>query len=142
MRPILTKITVYLMLAVVFTVSTGMGFVEHTCLMKDQRTVALEKRKGCCADKKACDHKQAQDQQTVSKKPCCEDRTVYVHVDFEAFGQKVKYVFATLAATLVQHFVAFVQSFANTDEAAFQSGNSSPPLSGRDLLVRKSTFQI
>ena len=142
MRPLLTKITAYLMLSVVFTVSTGMGFVEHTCLMKDQRTVAFEKKKGCCANKNTCDHKKAQSRQTVSKQPCCEDKTVYVHVDFEAFGQKAKYVFATLAATLVQRLVAFVQSLANSDETALQSGDSSPPVSGRDLLVRKSTFQI
>lgn len=130
------------MLAVVFTVSTGMGFVEHSCQMKGEKAISFSKTKSCCDSKKACHKATPEEQTNIKKSPCCQDKTVYVHIDFANYAQKInKFVNNTLA-TLVHNLVTVVKSFLHKEETACHYTNTSPPQTGRDTLTKKCTLQI
>ena len=142
MRLFRSRILAFLMLATALTFSTGMGLVQHTCLMKDETTVSLTKRKSCCAEKKDCLHTTKASQTAVKKPVCCADETLYIQVDFAGFGQKLTHLLGDACTALSQVFYNFVRAFADPGKTAFHYTNSSPPLSGRDRLAAHCTYLI
>ncbi len=129
------------MLGVIFTVSTGMGFVEHSCQMKTEKVIAFAKKKSCCDSKKSCHKGTSSSRTTVKKSACCEDKTVYVHVDLASYSQKIQKFLSHAFTAIVQHFLVLIRPFQNKQEAC-EYTNTSPPQTGRDTLIQKRTLQI
>jgi len=145
MRLFRSKIIAFLLLLVIPVAGNGMGLVEHSCLMNDSTTLSFEKKKGCCERKAKKDcHQTTSTQQSAKwqKTPCCQDQTLVVHIDFAGFSQKLTTFLADLSTTISQTFVTLVRSFVLQKEATLQHSNSSPPLSGRDILTRHCTYRI
>ena len=142
MRLFRSRILAFLMLATALTFSTGMGLVQHTCLMKDETTVSLTEKKGCCTEKKDCPHNTKASQTAVKKPVCCADETLYIQVDFAGFGQNLTHLLGDACTALSQVFYNFVRAFADPGKTAFHYTNSSPPLSGRDRLAAHCTYLI
>ncbi len=141
MRAFRSKLLAFFLLAVVVTFNTGMGFVEHSCLAEDEITISLQK-KSCCSNKKSCIHPIQTPQTTLKKAACCEDKTIYVHVDFTGYAQKIGKFFTGAYVTTIQYVTHFIESFLRRAKIVFHYTNSSPPLSGRDILTQNCTLLV
>jgi hypothetical protein len=142
MKAIRSRIFAFLMIGVVLTLSTGMGLVEHTCLMSGKKTASAEHRKGCCAKKstKAASH--AGDEATIKADNCCEVETQYIHVDFVSFQEKFAKLFANLYAMVAEKLVDVFNALVGKSDTACSYTNSSPPLAGRALLTRHCILNV
>lgn len=142
MKAIRSRIFAFLMIGVVLTLSTGMGLVEHTCLMSGKKTSSTEHRKGCCAKKVAKAAAQSKDGATVKADNCCEVETQYIHVDFVSFGEKLAKAFAGLYAMIAERLVDVFNALVDKSDTACSYTNSSPPLAGRTLLAKHCILNV
>ncbi len=142
MKAIRSRIFAFLMIGVVLTLSTGMGLVEHTCLMSGKKTAAAEHRKGCCAKKSTKTASRAGDEATVKADNCCEVETQYLHVDFVSFQEKFAKLFAGLYAMVAEKLVHVFNALVSKSDTACSYTNSSPPLAGRTLLARHCILNV
>jgi hypothetical protein len=142
MKAIRSRMFAFLMIGVVLTLSTGMGLVEHTCLMSGKKATSTEHRKGCCAKKtpKAASH--AGNEVTVKADNCCEVETQYIHIDFVSFQEKFTKLFANLYAMVAGKLVDVFNALASKSDTACSYTNSSPPLAGRTLLARHCILNV
>ncbi len=128
------------MLGVIFTVSTGMGFIEHSCQFKDEKAIVFSKKKNCCAAKKSSS--EASSTTTLKKTACCEDKNIYIHVDLAGYSQKLQKFLSHSFTAVISKVLIWVYQVPVTKEEACQYGNSSPPKTGRETLAKKRTLQI
>ncbi|MDJ1494698.1 hypothetical protein QNI19_17300 [Cytophagaceae bacterium DM2B3-1] len=142
MRLLIHKIVAFFMLGVIFTVSTGMGFIEHSCQMKEEKVIVLSKKKSCCSAKTSCEQPTSQSQTTFKKPACCEDKTVYLHIDLAGYSQKLTKFISLAFTAVVQNFFTLVHKLVINEEEACGYTNTSPPQTGRDTLTKKRTLQI
>lgn len=139
MRLSVQKIVSFFMLGVIFTVSTGMGFVEHSCQMTDDTAIVFSKKKSCCAAKKA---KSTCSQATFKKSSCCEDKNIYVHIDMAGYSHKIQKFLSSTFIAAIHNFFTWATTLWIPKEETCQYGNSSPPKTGRETLTKKRTLQI
>jgi hypothetical protein len=142
MKAIRSRIFAFLMIGVVLTLSTGMGLVEHTCLMSGKKATSTEHRKGCCAKKstKAASH--AKDGATVKADNCCEVETQYIHIDFVSFQEKFAKLLANLYVMIAEKLVNVFNALVDKSDTACSYTNSSPPLAGRVLLAKHCILNV
>jgi hypothetical protein len=142
MKAIRSRMFAFLMIGVVLTLSTGMGLVEHTCLMSGKKATSAEHRKGCCAKKPAKAASHAGNEATVKADNCCEVETQYIHIDFVSFQEKFAKLFANLYAMVAGKLVDVFNALASKSDTACSYTNSSPPLAGRTLLARHCILNV
>jgi hypothetical protein len=140
MRLFVQKIVSFFMLGVIFTVSTGMGFIEHSCQFKDEKAIVFSKKQSCCAKKVTS--QAASSGTTVKKSACCEDKNIYVHVDLAGYSQKIQKFISNVFIAITHKVFIWTQAIWFSKEEACQYTNCSPPQTGRDTLTKKSTLQI
>jgi hypothetical protein len=142
MKAIRSRIFAFLMIGVVLTLSTGMGLVEHTCLMSGKKASFTEHRKGCCAKKTGKAASRAGNGATVKADNCCEVETQYIHVDFVSFQEKFAKLFAGLYAMVAEKLVHVFNALVEKSDTACSYTDSSPPLAGRTLLTRHCILNV
>ena len=142
MKAIRSRMFAFLMIGVVLTLSTGMGLVEHTCLMSGKKATSAEHRKGCCAKKTGQSTSKAGNEATVKADNCCEVETQYIHIDFVSFQEKFAKLFASLYAMLAQTLGHVFNALVEKSDTALSYTNSSPPLAGRTLLTRHCILNV
>ena len=140
MRLAVQKIVSFFMLGVIFTVSTGMGFIEHSCQFKDEKAIVFSKKKTCCAARKSTD--QTSSRTTVKKTACCEDKNIYVHIDLAGYSQKIQKFISNVFVAVTHKVFIWTNAVFFSKEEACQYTNCSPPQTGRDTLTKKRTLQI
>ncbi len=87
--------TLHLILAIhVLLSSTGLTVFEHLCQMKGRTVSIFTQPKGCCklknSDKASCclHEKETQDE-SFSRKPCCEDKSQLLKSNIDGAVQKI-----------------------------------------------------
>jgi len=144
MRGKLRHIVVLAMAFSVLTGSVGMAATQRFCAMLGMAAspAAADKmeKMGCCSkrEKPGCP-----DSPKLEKKNCCSVSTTYNKLEVESALKFSKVELLALPAAIANPFplppVAFTVSTAST--WPFYS-DTSPPLGGRDLLLRLSILNI
>lgn len=142
MKAIRSRIFAFLMIGVVLTFNTGMGLVEHTCLMNGKKAMATERRAGCCAKKSTAAATGQHESATLQADDCCEVETHYIQVDFVSLQEKFSKLFANLYFIVAEKLVDVFNALLNKSETACSYTNSSPPLAGRTLLANYCTLIV
>jgi hypothetical protein len=91
--------TLHLILALhVLLSSTGITVFEHLCQMKGRTVSIFTQPKGCCkhvilkkglCEKKGCSTSATKPHITLSKKPCCQDKTQVLKSNIDGAIQKI-----------------------------------------------------
>ena len=136
MKAICSRMFSFLMIGVVLTLSTGMGLVEHTCLMSGKKNTSSEHRQGCCAKKSTKATSQAEGGATIKADNCCEVETQYIRVDFISFQQKFTKLLSHLYVVFAEQLMDVFNALISKSDTACSYTNSSPPLAGRTLLTK------
>lgn len=142
MKAIRSRLFAFLMIGVVLTFNTGMGLVEHTCLMSGKKTMSDEHRKGCCSKKSAQSASAMGEEATLKADNCCEVDTHYIQVDFVSLQEKFSKLFAYLYFIVAEKLVNVFNALLDKSETACSYTNSSPPLAGRTLLAKHCTLLV
>ncbi len=142
MKAIRSRIFAFLMIGVVLTFNTGMGLVEHTCLMSGKKTISDKHRKGCCSKKPVRTPAEQEEEATIKADNCCEVDTHYIQVDFVSLQEKFSKLFANLYFIIAEKLVDVFNALLEKSETACSYTNSSPPLAGRTLLAKHCTLIV
>jgi hypothetical protein len=139
MKVVFTKVFTFFLIGVVFLSSTGFGLIEHTCFVSSKKSASLFEKDACCSQTNT----EADSHGTVLKSSaCCESEEHLATFDLAPVVEKVavslSHVFFYVIDTLVSFFHTIVLSY----QAVYQSGDSSPPLTGRQILIRYHSLQI
>lgn len=143
MKIFLTRIFCLIMAFQVLFASTGFAMYEHYCKIKGAKIYSLSiPKKTCCSFKKS--NKEYSKKTILKRGKCCSDKVSHYKISPNASQSiKVKCNFE-----LQPYFPtsSFVYAFERIKEAisfnTLHYSNSSPPLSGRDILVRNQSFLI
>jgi hypothetical protein len=140
MQAVFTKIFTYFLIGVVFLSSTGFGLIEHTCLIRNKKSASLFEKEGCCARKSSAASKA--DGTMISNDACCDSETHVATIDVAPVVEKVAGFLSHVFFTVIDTLVSFFQAMLLNGQAVYQSSDSSPPLTGRQLLIRYHSLQI
>lgn len=140
MKAVCSRIVAFLMIGVVLTLNTGMGLVEHTCFVSGKKSISTDQHQGCCAKKSKAPV--SKPQVTVQKDKCCELNTAYLHIDFVSLSDSVSKFFSHLYFTIADSVVHVFNALVQKSETACSYTNSSPPESGRSLLLKHCTLRV
>lgn len=141
MKLIRSRIFAFLMIGVVLTLNTGMGFVEHTCFMSGKKSLSAESRKGCCS-KKSVQATTTAGAATIKADDCCEVNTHYIQVDFVSLQEKFSKLFSSLCFFVAEKLVNVFGLLVEKSESACSYTNTSPPVAGRTLLTMHCTLVV
>jgi hypothetical protein len=139
MKAMFTKILTYFLIGVVFLSSTGFGLIEHTCFIRNKKSASLFEKKGCCARKTPASKA---DGTMLSSDTCCESETHVATFDIAPVVEKVAGFFSHVFFYVIDILAGFFQALLLSGQAVYQSADSSPPLTGRQLLIRYHSLQI
>ncbi|QHT65840.1 hypothetical protein GXP67_03745 [Rhodocytophaga rosea] len=139
MKAVFTKIITYFLLGVVFLSSTGFGLIEHTCLIRNKKSASLFEKEGCCARKTTS---ATTEETTISSNTCCESETHVATFDIAPVVEKVAGFFSHIFFYVIDTLVSLFHAMVLSGQAVYQSADSSPPLTGRQLLIRYHSLQI
>jgi hypothetical protein len=139
MKAVFTKIFTYFLIGVVFLSSTGFGLIEHTCLIRNKKSAALFETKGCCSRKST---PSKTDGTVLNSDACCETQSHVATFDLAPVVEKVAGFFSHVFFYVIDTLVSFCQAMLLSGQAVYQSADSSPPLTGRQLLIRYHSLQI
>ena len=139
MKAVFTRIFTFFLIGVVFLSSTGFGLIEHTCLIRNKKSAALFEKKGCCARKTTS---ATTEETTLSSDACCESQTHVATFDLAPVVEKVAGFLSHVFFYVVDTLVGLFRTTVLSGQAFYQSADSSPPLTGRQLLIRYHSLQI
>jgi hypothetical protein len=123
--------------------STGFAMYEHFCKIKGAKTYSLSvPKKTCCSPKNEINSEKKQS--VLKRAKCCSDQITYHKISPNASqGHKIDFQNLSLAYIPVS-----VCTFTHTQvketisENNLLYSNSSPPLSGRDIIIFVQSFLI
>jgi hypothetical protein len=141
MKAVRSRIFAFLMLGVIITLNTGMGLVEHTCLMSGKKSLSAHSQKSCCS-KKSTQAVTSAGAATVKADNCCEVNTHYIQVDFVSIQEKISKVFSSFCFFVAEKLVNVFNLLIEKSETACSYTNSSPPVAGRTLLTKYCTLVV
>jgi hypothetical protein len=143
MKTFLLRIFCLFMAFQVLFASTGFAMYEHFCKIKGAKTYSLTvPKKSCCSVKKA---NKSDEKQTVLKRAkCCSDQVTYHKISPNASqGHKIDFQKPSLAYVPVSVCAfTYTQTNETVSENNLLYSNSSPPLSGRDIIIFVQSFLI
>jgi hypothetical protein len=129
-----------IMAGVILLTSTGMGLVEHSCLISGHKSLQFTEKKGCCAKKAT---KQAESKTPILKKTnCCESNAKFFQVKLASTGERVAKFVNQLFVSFTQKITFITTSWLKQRQKICQYTNTSPPKAGRTLLIHHQTFRI
>lgn len=128
-----------MLIGVVFLSSTGFGLIEHTCFIRNKKSASLLEKEGCCARKTSASKT---DVTTLSSDTCCESETHVASFDMAPVVEKVAGFLSHVFFYVIDTLVGLFQAMLLSGQAVYQSADSSPPLTGRQLLIRYHSLQI
>ncbi|MES2734274.1 MAG: hypothetical protein V4714_21180 [Bacteroidota bacterium] len=142
MKSLIHTMFCYLLAGIVFVSSTGLGLVEHSCLMNGKKEMSMTSGKSCCSGKNVVCTAASAAKTTFQAEKCCKVETSYAHVDFSSsLVQVVSSLLASVCVAVLSTFSflfnAFVESFTTSVNISLP-----PPLSGREWLILLQTFLI
>ena len=136
MKTFLLRIFCLLMAFQVLFASTGFAMYEHFCKIKGAKTYSLTiSKKSCCSYKK---QNKSDEKQTVLKRAkCCSDQVTYHKISPNASqGHKIDFQNLSLVCIPVSiGAYTYEQVSENISKNNLLYSNSSPPLSGRDIVI-------
>ncbi|QHL86904.1 hypothetical protein GU926_05410 [Nibribacter ruber] len=146
MRPSYRHIILLLLAFSVLTGSVGIAATQRFCAMMGMELPAAKAEKmkemDCCKKKaqpkKSCQEAAAQ----VDKKECCSSSTTYHKLDNLALKLSDKVVFYALQPALVSSFLTPPTTAVIISSSWPSFTDTSPPLTGRDLLTRLHILNI
>ncbi|MDZ7896554.1 MAG: hypothetical protein U5N85_00790 [Arcicella sp.] len=143
MNNFLLRIFCLFMAFQVLFASTGFAMNEHFCKIKGAKTYSISiPEKSCCSVRK--DVKSASTQTVLKRARCCSDQVAFHKITPNASqGYKIDFQNPSLAhlPTPVCLFT-YIQAGETSTENNLLYSNLSPPLSGRDILIRIQSFLI
>jgi hypothetical protein len=143
MKTLLLRIFCLFMAFQVLFASTGFAMYEHFCKIKGAKTYSLSApKKTCCSLKKA--NNSEQKQPVLKRAKCCSDQITYHKISPNA-SQGHKIDFQKLSPAYILASVCaftYTQTSETISENNLLYSNSSPPLSGRDIIIFVQSFLI
>jgi hypothetical protein len=143
MKIFLVRIFCLFMAFQVLFASTGFAMYEHFCKIKGVKTYSLSApKKSCCSVKK--DIKSNEKQAVLKRAKCCSDQITHHKISPNASqGHKIDFQSPSFVYVRTPVCVfAYTQAGEKNTESNLLYSNLSPPLSGRDILVRIQSFLI
>lgn len=141
MKRTLFQVFNLLMACILLMSSTGFGLVERSCQMRG-KTVYLNLKeaeaKRCAADQKLLSERS--DKVLISKSPCCQDETVYEHVDVtssltQLVAKFLQTITHTIIAGLGSVMVWLIEVLFSANPSVSLAINAPPLPAGRTLLA-------
>ncbi len=134
MKAVFRKIITFFLAGVVFISSSGFGLIDHFCFMNGKKSTALYEKQGCCVKKKsAATHG---DGIVLTSGDCCAYDTHFLTIDAGPVIEKVSSYFINALQAVFSTIISFFHATLQSNDAAFSATDSSPPLTGRDILIR------
>lgn len=156
MKKFITKISSILLSLSVLLASTGITLHKHICNVtgEKQTSLIINKSNTCCLktnhhskekDCKIHQHKKSK-QETCNhskEKDCCDYEISYLKADFDT-NIKQDFKFSFLQVFLPNSTFSFFREDlqTNTDKSFLAYSGTSPPISGRKLLILKQSFLL
>jgi hypothetical protein len=143
MKNFLLRIFCLFMAFQVLFASTGFAMYEHFCKIKGTKTYSLSApKKTCCSVKR--DIKSNEKQTVLKRAKCCSDQVTHHKISPNASqGHKIDFQSPSFVYVPTSVCVfAYTQACEKNIKNNLLYSNLSPPLSGRDILVRIQSFLI
>ena len=144
MKKALFRIFNVLMAVVVLLSSTGFGLVEHSCTVKGKQTSLHKSGTACC--NKTSQKDNLPQKTTVKKAKCCSEEEKYENVDYsssasQSVGKFVQKGIDWAKTTIISFFKDIVEEILKNISSQSHTA-TSPPSSGRTILIQNQTFLI
>lgn len=133
MKRIARPLAGYLMMFILFGVSTGFNLFTHICLMSGEQMVATqEETTDCCA-------KELPPVKTTVESNCCIEEVHFIKFDYTAAFQKY-FEHEAVTTPVMGNIVPAPETPVMHAQAS--ACNLPPPRTGNDLLAEISVFRI
>jgi hypothetical protein len=139
MKAMCKKLFTFFLTGVIFISSTGFGLIEHTCLVTRTKSASVLNKHSCCPKNNTSD---SHNNLVLKSDACCEVEAHIADIDLAPVVEKVAGFFSHVFYYVLDTFLNFFQALLLASEPVFNSSDSSPPLAGRELLIRHQTFLI
>ncbi len=139
MKALFKKMLAMFLMGIIFISTTGFGLIEHTCLMSGSKSASVLEKQGCCTKKKET---ASADGTIIKSGVCCESNAHVASIDLAPAVEKIANYFEKAFFTILETVVRLFTAALDSAEAILNSSDSSPPLAGKDIIIRHHSLLI